>query len=88
MPVVISLMLMLSGAIMVGSIMFARRWLANATASHRQAAIFSGVGVGVSAALFTYFGIGNSDPFVAIFVGVIIAITGTFAAWFTFRGRR
>ena len=69
-----SLVLAMSGGLIVGSILLANVGLERSTLSRRAASLIGGVGARLGAALFIFYGVSNGDLVGSIVTGVIAAI--------------
>jgi hypothetical protein len=70
--------LVLSGGLIVGSILLSKIGLTRSVLSRRGSAILSGVGVGLGCAIFIYYGVSSGDLIGSIFVGIVAAVVSGF----------
>ena len=76
-----SLMLSLSGGIIVGSVLMSMIGYKRSALSRTAASVFSGVGVGIGVVIFTYYGVSNGDMIGSILTGIIAAVFIGFASF-------
>jgi hypothetical protein len=72
--IVNSLAILVSGGLMVGSIILSRFGIEKSILSRKNGSIISGIGSGFGASLFTYFGISHHDLVGSIFPGLFTAL--------------
>ncbi len=75
MNLVNSIALVLSGGLIVGSILLAEFGFRKSTLSKRASALLVGIGVGLASGLFVFYGINGANLFESIVISMIAAIT-------------
>ncbi len=75
MDFVSSLALLISGGLIVGSLILSRIGIERSVLSCKNASIITGIGSGIGAGLFIYFGVSHHDLGGSIFVGLVSAFT-------------
>jgi hypothetical protein len=74
-----SIALLLSGALIAGSVALSWIGYTRSALSHRAAVVFTSVGVGIGGGMFLYYGISNGDfvgsTIIGLFGGIIAGAT-------------
>jgi hypothetical protein len=74
-----SMVLSISGGLVVGSILMAKIGLSRSVLSRRSAAVLAGVGAGIGTGVFIFYGVSNGDLIGSITTGIIVAFTVGFS---------